>query len=134
MVAIESDLNHKTESLDKKIFKLSLRNDGAASALNIDTCFELLGLMTLDSEKRQKRGMGPHFKKAERDIIYVLEDFKDRREIIPCIESEFKNYAIIAKRLNIKWMREYLISFKVFNNNMGKELSYHDKEALFDNA
>lgn len=133
LISIEDDLKHKIESLDKKVFKLSLRNNGAAAlALNIDTCFELLGLMTLDSEKRQKRGIEPRFKKAERDIIYILEDFKDRREIITCIEPEFENYTIIAKRLNVKWMREYLVSFKVFNGNMTKELSYPEKEALFD--
>lgn len=131
--AIEDDLKYKTESLDKKVFRLSLRSDGAmASVLNIDTCFELLGLITQHSKKCQMRGKEPCFKKAERDIIYILEDFKDRREIITCIEPEFENYAIIAKRLNIKWMRKYLVSFKVFNGNMTKELSRPEKESLFD--
>lgn len=135
LVTIESDLNHKTEFLDKKVFKLSLRNDGAVtSALNIDTCFELLGLMTLHSKKCQMRGKEPRFKKAQRDIIYILEDFKDRGEFISCKESEFKSYATITKRLNIDWMKKYLISFKVFDNNMKERLTSQEKEKLFDEA
>lgn len=132
---LNKEFGEKIKSLENMVFKLSLRNnERITSSLNIDTCFELLKFIILHSKKCQMRGKEPRFKKAEKDIIYILEDFKERGETIACDKTEFKNYALIAKRLNLDWMKKYVISFTVFNKDMRKRLTPQEKETLFKEA
>lgn len=132
---LKEECENRIESLNDKVFKLSLRNNSAISTLSIGTFFEILDftIMANNGDFKINDNEQLRLKHLQRDILNILRGLTASNEIADCNIQDFKFYAAVAKKINEQWLKEYVRKFFVFGED-DQRLSSREVMELFDEA
>ena len=133
--SLDKEYGNRIESLNDKIFKLSLRNNSAISTLSIGTYFEILNFTIMANSDNFKINDNDQLrlKHLHRDVLNILRGLSASNEIADCNTSDFKFYAKVSKKINESWLDEYIREFFVFGND-NKRFSSEKIAELFNEA